>query len=111
VREACSSEAHAVQSPLGWKKPALWLVYENNRRRGRPTVRQHIALLIIVATAFTGCVSTPGTIVAATPWGIGGVHSFKVQPEPVEHDRAAEAALHRRLQGENLDDAVVVASR
>jgi hypothetical protein len=74
-------------------------------------VRRHIALLIIVATASTGCVSLPGTIVAATPWGIGGVHSFQVQSEPVEHDRAAEAELHKRLQDESVNDAVVVASR
>jgi hypothetical protein len=53
----------------------------------------------------------PGTIVAATPWGIGGVHSFRVQSEPVENDRAAEAELHKRLQDESVSDAVVVASR
>jgi hypothetical protein len=94
-----------------WKKSGLWLVYQNNRMRRRLTVRRHIALLIIVATALTGCVSMPSTIVAATPWGIGGVHSFQVQSEPVEHDRAAEAALHKRLQDERVDDAVAVASR
>jgi hypothetical protein len=74
-------------------------------------VRRHIALLIIVAMASTGCVSIPGTIAAATPWGIGGVHSFRVQSEPVEHDRAAEAELHKRLQDESAEDAVVVVSR
>ncbi len=89
---------------------ALARISEQLMRR-RLTVRRHIALLIIVATASAGCASMPGTIVAATPWGIGGVHSFHVQPARAEYDRGAEAALHKRLQDESVDDAVVVASR
>jgi len=78
---------------------------------GRRLTVRHIALLIVVVTASAGCASVPGTIVAATPWGIGGVHSFQVQPQQVEDDRAAEAALHKRLHDESVDDAVAVASR
>jgi hypothetical protein len=65
----------------------------------------------MLAVASAGCASTPRTIAAATPWGIGGVHSFGVQADRIEHDRAAEAALHRRLQDKGGDEAVVVASR
>jgi hypothetical protein len=89
---------------------ALARISEQLMRR-RLTVRRHIALLIVVVMASAGCASVPGTFVAATPWGIGGVHSFQVQPEPVKRDLAAEAALHKRLQDERVDEAAVVASR
>jgi hypothetical protein len=64
-----------------------------------------------MAILSSGCVSTQRTTLAATPWAVGGVHSFRVQADEAEADRAAEKALAKRLREEATDESVVVASR
>jgi hypothetical protein len=45
----------------------------------------YIALMAATGALASGCATTPSTGALATPWGVGGIHSFKpapVQPEP-----------------------------
>jgi hypothetical protein len=65
-------------------------------------LRNTILVLIVTTTAvLAGCASTANTGALATPWGVGGIHSFKPQKMPPEPN----AAKVDKQVAQLLDDA------
>ena len=60
-----------------------------------------LALIVTATIVLTGCAATPTTGALATPWGIGGIHSFKPQKAPPEPN----AATVDKQVAQLLDDA------
>jgi hypothetical protein len=61
----------------------------------------YIALMVATGALMAGCATTQSTGALATPWGVGGIHSFKpapAQPEP-------RAAKVDKQVAQLLDDA------
>jgi len=60
-----------------------------------------IALLAATSALAVGCAATPSTGALATPWGVGGIHSFKPQTAPAE----PSASKVDKQVAQLLDDA------
>ena len=60
-----------------------------------------IALIVGTSAVAAGCAATPTTSALATPWGVGGIHSFKPQSTPAE----PSAAKVDKQVAQLLDDA------
>lgn len=60
-----------------------------------------IALLAATSALATGCAATRSTGALATPWGVGGIHSFEPQTTPEEPNPAKVDKQVAQL----LDDA------
>ena len=60
-----------------------------------------IALLVVTSAVVSGCAATPSTGALATPWGVGGIHSFKPQALPAE----PSASKVDKQVAQLLDDA------
>lgn len=59
------------------------------------------ALIVSASAVAAGCAATPTTTALATPWGVGGIHSFKPQSKPAEPN----AAKVDKQVAQLLDDA------
>jgi hypothetical protein len=73
-----------------------------------------VALLMVAATSITGCATLESTRVIATPWGAGGIHSFRPakslqQPRAQEVDAQIAQLLATPEQPEGAE--VQVAAR
>jgi len=60
----------------------------------------YIALMVATGALTAGCATTPSTGALATPWGVGGIHSFK--PAPAQEPRASTVD---KQVAQLLDDA------
>jgi len=60
-----------------------------------------IAALVATSALAAGCAATPSTGALATPWGVGGIHSFKPQTAPAEPN----ASKVDKQVAQLLDDA------
>ena len=60
-----------------------------------------MALIVATGALTAGCAATPSTGALATPWGVGGVHSFKPQTTPAEPN----ASKVDKQVAQLLDDA------
>ena len=60
-----------------------------------------IALIAATSALTAGCAATRSTGALATPWGVGGIHSFKPQTMPAEPN---EAKVNKQV-AQLLDDA------
>ena len=60
-----------------------------------------IALIAATSALAAGCAATPTTGAVATPWGVGGIHSFKPQELPPEPN----ASKVDKQVAQLLDDA------
>lgn len=73
-------------------------------------------LLAVVTAALTGCATVGGAHTVATPWGVGGLYSFKDKPalagEPSQRkaDVQVAQALDAYEQQQPADSGVRVAS-
>lgn len=74
-------------------------------------------LLAVVVATLSGCATVGGAHALATPWGAGGVYSFKDKPamagEPKERstDIQVAKALDALEQQQSADEDVRVAGR
>ena len=66
-------------------------------------MRRFVAISLIVATSAVaaGCAATPATGALATPWGVGGIHSFK----PRNKAQEPNASKVDQQVAQLLDDA------
>jgi hypothetical protein len=63
------------------------------------------AILFGALASISGCASIHSTRAIATPWGVGGVHSFRpAEPIPAPKARIAEAQVAKLLDEQAGDD-------
>lgn len=60
-----------------------------------------IASIMAMSALAAGCAATQSTGALATPWGVGGIHSFKPEQTPAEPN----AAKVNKQVAQLLDDA------
>jgi hypothetical protein len=83
---------------------------------GGRNVRTLIALVLTVAT-LSGCATVGGAHALATPWGVGGLYSFKDkaavagEPSPRSVDVQVAKALDGIEQQQSSNEDVRVANR
>lgn len=63
------------------------------------------AILFGALASISGCASIHSTRAIATPWAVGGVHSFRPEDSsPIPRARSAEAQIAKLLDEQASDD-------
>ena len=91
-------------------QPLSRCAVERRRSRRLPLNRRFL-LLAVILTALSGCASVGSTHALATPWGAGGVHSFKPETPVEPNEKAVNEQVTALLDKAEPDDAVRVATR
>jgi len=79
-------------------------------------VKSRILMLAAIIATLSGCATVGGAHALATPWGVGGLYSFKDKPavvgQPSEHsvDVQVAKALNGYDQQQSANEDVRVAS-
>ena len=64
-------------------------------------MRRIVLIAVATGAVAAGCATTQSTGALATPWGVGGIHSFKPEKTPAEPN----AAKVDKQVAQLLDDA------